>query len=228
VHVDDADFEKLLTAALYRASELDCVDMPTDEELDRIIQPSPQFTHKMNALLRNPHKYIRNQRKSKYLKALQSAAAVFIVVTVVLGVTMVFSPTVRAAVVNYVRSWFEDRTQYITPERDSDTELSFDYIPEGFEQVLLQEDGSSSIRIYQNADLITISITVTKGKQVLDNEHHVFYETVINAREADVYESIDPQYPNMIVIFDDATGNIVTITSELDLSSLILIAKNIK
>jgi hypothetical protein len=34
--IDDAKFDELLTAALYRASELDCEDMPSGAELDNL------------------------------------------------------------------------------------------------------------------------------------------------------------------------------------------------
>ena len=41
--MSDAEFEKLLAAALIRANELDYEEIPSEEELHRIIQPSQRF-----------------------------------------------------------------------------------------------------------------------------------------------------------------------------------------
>jgi len=56
------EFDKLLTAALYRASELDYVDLPSDEELDQMIQPSPRFQRMMDSILRDSTGCIRSIR----------------------------------------------------------------------------------------------------------------------------------------------------------------------
>ena len=68
----DEEFDELLTASLYRATELDYMaDMPSDEELDKMIQPSLRFQRRMKALLRNPKRYIRSIRRPVYLKVLR-------------------------------------------------------------------------------------------------------------------------------------------------------------
>jgi hypothetical protein len=228
MRIDDAGFEKLLTAALHRAAELDYEDAISDEELALAVQPSQRFQRKMKNLLRNPPRHIRNQRRPIYLKMLRSAAAVFVAVTVLFGAVMAASPTVRAAVVNFVRTWLEDRTIYETPDRDMYGDWTFGYIPEGF--VLIEEFDTEAhfIHIYQNDDSISISITISSGKQVVDNEHSVFYETTINGNAADIYESNNPEYPNVIVMYYETTGVVITLVSEIDVSQLIRIAENIR
>jgi hypothetical protein len=225
----DEEFDELLTASLYRAAELDYMaDMPSDEELDKMIQPSLRFQRRMKALLRNPKRYIRNIRRPVYLKILRSAAAVFISFVILLGAAMAVSPTVRAAVSNFVRSWFEDRTEYWTPEDGENKEWSFGYIPEGFELLLLDEVETNSYRVYQNAKAETIVISISTGSRIIDNEHSIFYEAVIGGRAADVYESIDPEYQHIIVLHDEESGVVISIISDIEMGTLIQIAEGIE
>lgn len=228
MRIDDAQFDELLTAALYRADELDYYDMPSDEELEQLVQPSPRFQRKMKSLLRDPNRYIRSRRLPIYVKVMRSAAAVFIVLTLLLGSAMAVSPTVRAAVVNFVRTWFEDRTVYQTPDHVLDKEWTFGFIPEGFKLIDAIETELHLLYIYQNDHALILSITVSREKQVVDNEHSVFSQTVLSGRSADIYESIDPQYPSIIVIFDELSGVFITLVSEIDVGELIRIAENIE
>ena len=228
MHISNAEFDKLLVTALYRAAELDYCTVPTDDELDALVQPSLRFSRRINALLKDQHRYIRNHRRPVYMKVLRAAAAILIAFTVLLGTAMAVSPTVRAAVVNFVRSWFEDRTIYQTPERNLGKIWIFEYIPEGFE---LYEDISNEIQalyIYIDSVGTTISISISTGRQGVDNEHSFFSQTIINGNAADVYESYDSQYPNMVIMFDDREGVFITLVSEIEIDELIKIAENIK
>ena len=89
MYIEDEKFDELLTAALYRASEIDCADDPTDEELETLIKPSPRAQRRMKALIRNPKAYIRRYQRPVYLKILRSAAAVFAAVIITFsGITI--------------------------------------------------------------------------------------------------------------------------------------------
>ena len=225
--ISDEEFEMLLTAALHRANELDFNEIPSDEELHRIIQPSPRFLRKKRAFLRNPNKYIRNEQRPIYLKVLQNVAAIFIVLTILLGATMLVSPTVRASVIDFVKSWFEDRTEYWTPEEGANYNWSFGYIPTGFELTTHQVHETDSFYIYQNSDAMPITIMVSRGKHVIDNEHSVYYQIKINNWVADIYESTDPEYSNRVMLYDDTAGVVISVTSMIIIDELIKIVENI-
>ena len=225
---NDAEFDKLLTSALYRAAELDYIDSLSDEELEREVQPSPRFKRRMGALLRNPNRYARAQRRPLYLKVLRSAAAVFVAITVLFSGAMAVSPTVRAAVVNFVRTWFEDRTVYETPARDMHQDWTIGYIPQGF--VLVEEEYNEFrfFNVYQDNDGNLIYITISSGKLIVDNEHSEFYEIIINGNATDVYESNDPEYPSIVIVHDETSGVFITLIAEIDAGELIRIAENIR
>jgi len=225
--MDDIEFEEILTAALYRASELDTENAPSDAELDNLVQPSPRFQRKIRALLRNPNVYARNQRRPVYFRVMRVAAVIFIVLTVMFTATIAISPTVRAAVVTFVRTWLEDRTEYYVPHSNLNQDWTVGYIPEGFELIEEVYHFLQIELVYGNDENMEIYINISTGNQIVDNEHSDFYNTIINGNIADVYVSNDEDAPNIIVMIQDLTGVLITFVSELDISELLKIAENI-
>ena len=226
--IDDALFDELFIAALYRASELDYTTIPSDDILNGFLRPSAKFQYKMKKLINSPHKYLRNMQRTLMYKVTRVAAAVFITFTILFGTTIIISPTVRAEIINFVRSWFTDRTEYWVPEKDIDDRWTFGYLPDGFELIAEQIGEAAIMQVYQRDDGIFITITISSGRQIIDNEHSDYFQTIINGRVTDVYESNDPLYPNIIVMFDYMTGKIITLISDLNLNELIMIAENLK
>jgi len=228
VQIEDYQFDELLTSALYHAAELDYGDLPTDDELDLLVQPSAQFQHKMSALLRNPSKYVRSRQRLVYLRVMRNVAAVFVVISILFSVTLAVSPTVRAAVVSFVRTWFADRTEYTTPENALVHEFEFAYIPEGFELTERIESEVLLVFHYKDAQDMLISVFITGGKLVVDNEHSEFSQTIISGRTVDYYESNDPDAPNMLIIFDETHDMFITLVSSISIDELERIAKHIE
>jgi hypothetical protein len=159
------------------------------------------------------------------MKVLKSAAAIFVAFAVLFGGTIAVSPTVRATVSGVIRSWFYDRTEYRSAVQVEEKEWVIGYIPEGFEKV--EEFEPTGLRIYENNDGVLIYIIIWDGKIEIDNEHSVFYETEINGWTADIYESNDPEYPNIIMLYGDA-GVIISINSMIELDEIIKIAASIE
>ena len=226
--MNDAEFEELLTAAAIRAGELDYLaDMPSDAELKRINNPSPGFQRRMRAMLRNPRGYVRKLHKPVYLRVLRTAAAIFITFVILLGAAMVVSPTVRAAVIGFVSSWFEDRTEYKTPDGIVGTGWMFGYTPDGFTLSQTMDNQLQVVRVYTNDKSETIMITITTGQGIVDNEHSTFYQSAINGRVADIYEATVVNQNNIIVMYDDSEGVNITLTSSINIDELIRVAEGI-
>jgi len=226
----DAEFETRLVASLYRAAELDYMaDIPSDDELDRIIQPSPKFQRRMRAMLKNPSGFVRSRQRPVYLRVLRIAAAIVISFVVLLSAAMVVSPTVRAAVVDFVRSWFEDRTEYKTQDVPVGTGWTFGYIPEGFELAGEMDIPTELVHQYVNSNdnSDSLMIIISTGQEMVDNEHSTYYQATIAGHAADIYESNDPLYPSMIVIYYDSAGVIITLDAFFNINELIKIAGNI-
>jgi len=224
----DDEFEALLTVAAIRAGELDYLaDMPPDDELKRINHPSPRFQHRMQTMLRNPEAFFRKLHRPVYLRILRTAAVIVITCAVLLGAAMAVSPTVRAAVIDFVSSWFEDRTEYKVPDGTVGTGWTFEYIPEGFELVGDMEGETQISRFYFNSQSESLSITISTGQEAIDNEHSNFYQVTINGCKADVYEATDEVSDSIIVMYDDSAGVIVTLSAPISIGELTKIADNI-
>jgi len=229
---NDIEFDNLLTAALYRAAELDYGDIPSDEELEQILHISPQYKSKMDMFFSKKRKKAnQKQRRPIYAKLMQTAAVLLVTFTLLLGTLMLVSPTVRAEVIRFVRTWFEDRTEYFTPDYNNiiDKEWSFEYIPDGFELLDASETELQLFHVYQNSDNSLLMISISDGRQIIDNEHSELSHAVLeNGNSVDIYESNDSIYPSIIIVFDEASRLIITITSELPINELLMIAENIK
>ena len=223
------DFDCLLTAALYRAAELDYGNIPPDDELEQILHISPQYKSKMDLLFTKKRKKA-NQKQIRpfYIKFMQTAAVVLVTLTLLLGTLMLVSPTVRAEIINFVRTWFEDRTAYSSPDVDIEKEWTIGYVPDGFKLVDTVEHDGLLMYVYQNDSDPLLFIQISSGKIVVDNEHSDFSQaTLSNGKLIDIYESNDPIYPSKVVFYDEATGLTIIVTSELAVDELIKIMENI-
>jgi len=220
------EFDEILTSALCRAAELDYGEISSDDDL-LMATPSPHFQRKMQALLSNPSRYIRNRRRPVYLNVLRGTVAAVIAFVLLLGAVMAVSPTVRAAVASFVRSWFEDRAVYTPIGDDLIGEWIFGYIPDGFEQEHEMITDYQIFRVYSDNERL-LFVTISASAITLDNEHHEQFETVINGHFASIYHEITGEHPNKIIIFFETHGVFVLLLSELSVEELIRIAENIK
>ena len=220
------EFDELLIAALYRSSEHDYGDMPPDDELERIVRPTANLQRKIRTLIYNPVGKLHNQRLPIHLRILRVAAIVIIAFALVLSMAMAVSPTVRAAVTNFVRSWFEDRTVYESTTNNPDGDWAFEYLPDGFclEHEMIAEHQVS--RIYKNNEK-QLFVSIANNAVTVDNEHHDFYQTVINGHLADVYEQNTGEHMNIIIAYFEEAKAIVFLSSEIAVNELIKIIENI-
>ena len=223
----DKNFEKLVTAALYRAAELDEIEAQSNVSWESIT-PSPRMQRRMKAMLRNPSAYVRNLRRPMYKKIMRVAASFLVTITILFSAAIAISPTARAAVVNFVRTWLEDRTIYHVPQQNLDRDWSFGYIPDGFEPIIEINDEHQRVFAWEDENLSAIFVSITTGNTIVDNEHYKFHTSFLNGNITDIYESIDEEHPNMIVIHDNQYDVLITIWAYLEISIITKIAENIR
>jgi len=163
-----------------------------------------------------------------YKKIMRVAASFLVTITILFSAAIAISPTARAAVVNFVRTWLEDRTIYHVPQQNLDRDWSFGYIPDGFELIIEETNELQKIFIWEDENLSPIFIAITTGDAAIDNEQYNLYTTTINGNIVDIYESMDEEYPNMIVIHDKQNGVLITLWAYLEISIITKIAENIR
>ena len=115
------------------------------------------YRHQQKKMLKDPRKWYRERRKPVWKRMAQRAACFFLILLLGLGSAMAVSPTVRAAVVNFIKEVFQDQVIYrFTGEAqyfDQRTDILPDYeitgLPDGY--VVIEElygSGVGKTKIY--------------------------------------------------------------------------------
>jgi hypothetical protein len=221
----DMEFEVLLKKAVTRAAEIKYLsDMPPEDELP---EPSEHHQRRIKKLINNPDLYVKRLRRPIYLKVLQKAA-IFILVASVLFSAAMIHPTVRATVTNFVKTWFNDHTEYKVAD-DSDsaipTKIELGYVPEDFELESEIYDTLYAGLTYISNDgrYFSVEIVGDAGTVHSDNEHSIQYTRNINNHFAYVYESNNERYPSAINYHDEKRNLLVGIVGYNPIEDLVLV-----
>ena len=105
----DQELDQLMQRVLLDAIKSDCRNMSC--EIPNFM-PSHRYQHQMAIMIANPLKWARKRARPLWKKVLQRVAVILIVFSLSLGSLMIISPSVRAAVVNWVTEWYETRKTY--------------------------------------------------------------------------------------------------------------------
>ena len=226
----ERDFDKLLTAALLQAAELDyCSGIPNDGEYS---MPSKRFLRRIRKVIRNPKAYLRRLNAPIYIRVLKTAAMLLLTMSMLIGIAMLH-PTARAKVQDLISIWLPDRTVYRQTHQtgeDVPSEWIIGYIPDGFELDTLDADPLNYYCLYvsESGRILLINILGDSGSLYVDNEHHKIYQIYINDEVADAYEALDELSANQIVWFNNENRVIINIIGDIVIDELILVAESIE
>ena len=142
-------------------------------------------------------------------------------------------PEVRAIVVNWVKTWLDDRTVYGTTDGIVSTipdSVIFRYIPDGFELVFESNNELGITMRFESADyqFFEAEIVGQGAKIEIDNEHSDFYTVAIDGYIADVYESNASEHSSIVICHDENRNIFIIITGSIDVGELIKILENIE
>ena len=123
--------------------------------------------------------------------------AVVLVVLMFITLTACSIPSVRAAVVEFIKETYENCIHLFTDEAGS-KKISEHYVltelPDGFTEINRTETDPMYITHYQNSDGDEIVLTQSITDQFsihMDNEHGIISEIIISGRKVTIYESDD-------------------------------------
>ena len=146
------------------------------------VETSKQYLRQMKKMLKDPLTWVRDKTRPVWRKVLHRAASILIVCTITFGTVMATSPTVRAAVLQWIIEWYETNVIYAYLEKDMQPEvppyeitaLPGDYIEKeriiffGYESVTYEnEDGKliyldySFIQDGTSTNLLISNVTVS-------------------------------------------------------------------
>lgn len=159
----------------------------TDQELDRMMRrvlldslrsdelyekeeeiepfaPSRNHKRQMRDMLKDPIKWLRNKTKPVWKVAVQKVAVVLLIASLGLGSVMAVSPTVRAAVIQWVTEWYETHITFrYAGDSDWDNLLNYEILglPEGYSEVeedRIEDDGYIQKKYRNDSDPSSKSI----------------------------------------------------------------------
>ena len=183
--------DDVLNAALREVVSREFADIPQQEnKIDYAF--SDDFMRRMDKLTK--------AEKSRFWRMTNTipkrVAAVFVAIMLI-ALTACSIPTVRAAVVDFIKETYDNCIRLFTGETGS-KKISAHYVltdlPGGFEEISTTETGTRNIVSYQNAngDQIILTQSITEDYAIfLDNENGDLSEINLSGMKVSVYESDD-------------------------------------
>lgn len=183
--------DDVLNAALREVVSREFADIPQQEnKIDYAF--SDDFMCRMDKLTK--------AEKSRFWRMTNTipkrVAAVFVAIMLI-ALTACSIPTVRAAVVDFIKETYDNCIRLFTGETGS-KKISAHYVltdlPDGFEEISTTETGTRNIVSYQNAngDQIILTQSITEDYAIfLDNENGDLSEINLSGMKVSVYESDD-------------------------------------
>ena len=183
--------DNVLNAALREVVSREFADIPQHEN-EIAYEFSDGFTCRMDKLTK--------AEKSWFWRMTNTVAkrvAVVLVVLMFITLTACSIPSVRAAVVEFIKETYENCIHLFTDEAGS-KKISEHYVltelPDGFTEINRTETDPMYITHYQNSDGDEIVLTQSITDQFsihMDNEHGIISEIIISGRKVTIYESDD-------------------------------------
>lgn len=204
--------------------------IPDKKELMKIISLSPEFELRMNKL------FARDRRRDIFIKVVhysKRVAVVIILAVTILSIILLANTQVRASVKNAIVEWYEKYTSIIFKGKessDTDTlkEFKLEYIPEGYTESWIVEQGNIIDIEYENniGDTIYISYWPDSYSSniSIDNENHIIESKTIKGYKAYFAEATNDDFENGIVCIME--GYRFNIWSKLPIKELIKIVES--
>lgn len=218
--------EEELSRAAARAAELLNEALPRPEDCNHTF--SPRFRRKMRYLL-------FRQQHPVLTRALQSAAVLFLTITVLFGSLLTVSTDAREFVFGWVRGQFGSGFIYTFDGDAAPSEIPqycLGWIPDGYTQDFTSELEGGKILIYGNAEgkqmLFAYSSASTGTVFALHQTDDCIQEDVsINGMTGTIYVSPRENEPSAIVWIDPERNIVFDIGAVVDPQALIKMAENV-
>lgn len=218
--------EEELSRAAARAAELLNEALPKPEDCNHTF--SPRFRRKMRHLL-------FRQNHPVLTRGLQSAAVLFLTITVLFGSLLTVSTDAREFVFGWVRGQFGSGFIYTFDGDAAPSEIPqycLGWIPDGYTQDFTSELEGGKILIYGNAEgkqmLFAYSSASTGTVFALHQTDDCIQEDVsINGMTGTIYISPRENEPSAIVWIDPERNIVFDIGAVVDPQALIKMAENV-
>ncbi|WP_369281829.1 DUF4367 domain-containing protein [Oscillibacter sp. GMB15532] len=215
---------------------LDAAAIEFSEELfsTEPVVVSPRFQRQMNAMLTNPQRWAKRRVRPLWKRCVQTAAAILLVCSLSLGMLMAVSPSVRAAVMNWVTEWYETHILYRYSGEQISGELpkyEITELPEGYVETDRIEIPSALYVTYENVEgrRLYFDYAYMQQGSALDilTENVEMGDITVNGFEGQIFLSLDPKNDNTLTWIDPSANLQFTVQTLADESALLHIAESV-
>ena len=142
---------------------LEAISRDFSEELsnNKEVSVSPRFKRQMMAMMNNPNKWAERHKRDYRRRFVKVVATIVLTCSLPFGVLTVASPTVRAAVIDWVVEWYESSIIYkFFGESDSTKLPLYEVIDLPFDYTRIGKYNSGN-----RNDAISITVTLMQGSK---------------------------------------------------------------
>lgn len=227
----DLSEEKILQAIL-----LDAAEKEFEQELSasEAVNVSPRFLHQMNAMLEDPNAWAKRRRRPVWKTTLQRIAVFTVACSVTLIALMAISPSVRAAVTNWIVQFYETHTVYHfakAPMSEAMPQYEITALPEGYQLDHTTEGADHIWFRYSNTDDESLSFhyirTTSNAAQGMTTENTEISSITVNGCPGHLYISNDREESSAIVWYDEQQSLQFSISGFFDRDGLLAIAESV-
>ncbi len=188
---------------------------------------SAGFEKKMNRL-------IRKAKHPRLYTFAQRAACILLVLILGFLAVLAVSPTVRAGVLGWIKEQYETVTSYFfvgDPDTYEPTAYYIASIPEGYTEIVSDDDDRGVVRIYSNEkdQWLFFSYTITPDKTVygMGTEGYQIERVSVQDDPAELYLSDDPAKTNSLIWCDEESQVIFYLSGFIDKEELLKIGASV-
>lgn len=225
----DRELDALLRYALLDAGAEDWAKETEQPEAE-----SRRQRRRMRAMLADPRGYARRASRPLRRRVLRAAACLVLVCAVALGGVLTLSPTVRAEVAQWVRTWTGRMVSYHFGGTPAQEELPWYEIGdplEGYVETERSKERGHARISYEDSEGQRLSFRyywMSQGTAIgIMTDHMEKEAVVVNEADGEFYRSIDGNESNALLWMDQDTGIVFLIDAWASKEELLHMAESV-
>lgn len=219
----DQELEQLMRRVLLDAAAENESKIGHEQEF----HASNQYQREIQKMLRDPLSWANRKGRPVWKRTMQRVAAVFLAIFIGFGGVMAISPTVRAAVINWITEWYETHIVYRYTGEDIQGEMpqyEITGLPEGYQETIRDIVPAAVSIVYENEDhnLICLYYTFMQegAANLIVTEGFQLEEVSVNGCEGTLFVPDDLQNMKTLTWIDPEANiqfNLNASLSEIDI-----------
>lgn len=198
------------------------------------VEMSKHYRNQMRKMVADPLAWYRKKTRPIWKKAFRAVAAFLMICSVAFGTLMVASPSARAAVLQWVREWYETHIVYRYSGEPISTgmpQYEITELPAGYTETERVQTDSTGNVVYQNRDGTEIFLDYTLMQQgsayYFDTENVDVIDVNINGFEGQFFLSHDPENSNTLTWIDTTENVQIVLDGFYDETDIVHIAESV-